>query len=487
MKVSKTKFVVVTIGIMMIFLNYYILAVDIVQLSPGWEYRAGITTVILIVYSLISWRILGLKYASPTFFVLFSLYMFHLSSITVIGFDTSTKYDYMQMLYRYGDEWGFQGTLYSELFIEVYLLGVLMFSKSNTELADYDETKGTDGNSLEICRSIGLCMLAISILPQLYHDVIQIGAKIAGGYQAMFESDTTFYGIPLGWFTKLFLPAILLVLSSYRNNKRRFTIVMGITAAYFLIFMFFTGRKGNTIQTLVPLLFMYCYFFKPKLKIWYIAVAYLGICFVTIVTHTRELAVDANFWNSLQEVIRESEPIKDLCLEMGGTVKAPIQALMSIPATGNYQWGLTYIASFFYSIFSGLKIPCSGLEKYALFNIYLSQPERGTFINSTVFAMGGSAIAEWYWNFGWYGIPLTLVFALFICKIEQKIYCSAYKPVWFGTWVSFLYYLMRYTRGYFNEIVWQPIYVFLFVALIQVVLIKRAPEREKLLEDRYNE
>ena len=69
MKVSKTKFVVVTIGIMMIFLNYYILAVDIVQLSPGWEYRAGITTVILIVYSLISWRILGLKYASPTFFV----------------------------------------------------------------------------------------------------------------------------------------------------------------------------------------------------------------------------------------------------------------------------------------------------------------------------------------------------------------------------------------------------------------------------------
>lgn len=78
------------------------------------------------------------------------------------------------------------------------------------------------------------------------------------------------------------------------------------------------------ILVLVPLLFMYCYFFKPKLKIWYIAVAYLGIYFVTIVTHTRELAVDANFWNSLQEVIRESEPIKDLCLEMGGTVKAPM-------------------------------------------------------------------------------------------------------------------------------------------------------------------
>ena len=101
--------------------------------------------------------------------------------------------------------------------------------------------------------------------------------------------------------------------------------------------------------------------------------------------------------------------------------------------------------------------------------------------NSTVFAMGGSAIAEWYWNFGWYGIPLTLVFALFICKIEQKIYCSAYKPVWFGTWVSFLYYLMRYTRGYFNEIVWQPIYVFLFVALIQVVLIKTSPRKRKVV------
>ena len=80
-----------------------------------------------------------------------------------------------------------------------------------------------------------------------------------------------------------------------------------------------------------------------------------------------------------------------------------------------------------------------------------------------------------------------LIFARFICKIEQKIYCSAYNPVWFGTCVSFLYYLMRYTRGYFNEIVWQPIYIFLFVALIQVVLIKRAPKREKLLEDRHDE
>lgn len=473
MKISRKKFLVVGLGLMIIFINCSILSRDIASLSEGWEFRSAITTVVLIAYSLIAWKVMGFRFSSPKFFVLFSLYMFHLSSITVIGFDRATEYDYMQMLYRYGESWGFLGTLYSELFIEFYVLGVVIFSAKDSKINYYDRTKVASENSLIICRKIGLIMLAISIFPQLYHDVIQISAKAMGGYQAMFEADTSFLGIPLGWFTKLFLPSILLILSSYRNHKKQFIMVMGMTSVYFLIFMFLTGRKGNTIQTLVPFVFMYCYFFRPKFKLWYIPVIYFGALWVTIVTHTRELAFDASFMSSLSNVISSSNPLKDLCLEMGGTVKAPIQAIMSVPATGNFQWGRTYLVSIIYSILSGIKIPCSELEKYALFNIYLSQPERGSYINSTVYAMGGSAIAEWYWNFGWIGIPLVLIFAFLITKFEAKILKSAYNPIKFAVWTTFLYYLMRYTRGYFNEIVWQPLYILIFVFILQKILLRK--------------
>ncbi len=439
MNISRKKVLVVGLGLMIIFINFSILSRDIASLSEGWEFRAAITTVVLIAYSLITWKVMGFRFSSPKFFVLFSLYMFHLSSVTVIGFDRATEYDYMQMLYRYGEDWGFLGTLYSELFIEVYVLGVVIFSSKDSKINYYDQAKVVSENSLVICRKIGLIMLAISILPEIYHDAIQVSAKAIGGYQAMFEADTSFFGIPLGWFTKLFLPSILLILSSYRNRKKEFIMVMGIASVYFLIFMFLTGRKGNTIQTLVP----------------------------------RELAFDASFMSSLSNVISASNPLKDLCLEMGGTVKAPIQAIMSVPATGDFQWGRTYLVSIIYSILSGIKIPCSELEKHALFNIYLSQPERGSYINSTVYAMGGSAIAEWYWNFGWIGIPLVLIFAFLIIKFEGKILKSAYNPINFAIWTTFLYYLMRYTRGYFNEIVWQPLYILIFVFILQKILLRK--------------
>lgn len=477
MKITTKQFSCIVCGLLVTVINFLIVATDISAVHSGWELRCAVTTVILIIYTLFVWKVMGYKFYDPTFFVAFSLYMFHLSSVTVIGFDFGTQYDYIQMLYRYGSDYGFLGTLYSELFIEAYLIGVVLFKKKESSFADNGVA---DIGELKICRQIGFLFLGISFFPELYHDALQVVAKAAGGYQNMMEADTSFYGIPLGWFTKLFLPSILLILSGYRNKKKTYTWITVIAAVYFLLFMFLTGRKGNTVQTLVPLLFMYCVFFKPKFRLIYIPAVYFGALLITVVTHTRELAFDASFINSLSKVVSESEPIKDMCLEMGGTVKAPIQAILSVPATGSFQFGRSYLASIVYSILKGIKVPCEGLAKYALFNEYLSLPERGSFINSTVAAMGGSAIAEWYWNFGWLGLIFVIfIFAGLIVKYEKKLTRMIENPINFAVGVSFLYYLMRYTRGYFEELIWQPIYIIAAIWIAKKVLIRENRKERK--------
>ena len=452
------------IGVVVTLLNLLLLYEDIERLSYGWEYRCAITTFVLVTFTLFAWKQVGLKFYSPVFFIIFSLYMFHLSSVSVIGIDTQ-KYDEHQMLYRYGDELGFYGFFYSELFIEIFIVCYLFFYKNNV----INNVKSVDVNDRYLCasRKIGVLLLSISFSPELYHDVSQVLVKATGGYSAMnSETDYSFYGIPLGYFTKLFMPSIIILLSSYRNEKKIFLRVAFFASLYFVVFMFLTGRKGNSIQSLIPIIFLYFYFFRPKFKFSYLIYIYVGLYFIAVVTATRQYAMTSDFKTNVIGSIERVSPIKDICLEMGGSIKAPIQAIMAIPSNGDFQYGLSYPASIIYSIGSGLHMPVESIKKYALFNVYLGQPERGSFINDSVAAMGGSIIAEWYWNFGWVGLPLVFILALFISKYERNLIMNVNKPITFALYVSLLYFLLRWTRGYFNDVIWQSLFIFVLTKII---------------------
>ncbi|MBR6111882.1 MAG: O-antigen polysaccharide polymerase Wzy [Paludibacteraceae bacterium] len=455
------------IGVVVAILNFLLLYDDIKTLSSGWEFRCAITTFILISYIILAWKRMRLKFYSPVFFLLFSMYMFHLSSVSVIGMDTSRVYDSHQMLYRYGDNLGFYGFLYSELFIEIFIIGYFFFCKKS--FVGFNESEvidETDEKSLIVSRKIGLTLFSVVVAPELYYDILRILAKAAGGYSAMNgENDYTFYGIPLGYFTKLFMPSIIIILSSYRNNYKKFVKIAIFATLYFVILMFFTGRKGDTIQSLIPILFLYFYFFKPKFRLSYLIVIYFGLYFMIVVSNTRNYAMTSDFKENVINSIERASPIKDVCLEMGGTIKAPIQAIMAIPSSGDFQYGLSYPAAAIYSISCGVHFPLESIKKYALFNVYLSQTERGTLANETVAFMGGSIIAEFYWNFGWVGLPFALLLAWLALNYEKRLIENVRKPITFALYVAFLHFLLRWTRGYFADVVWQSLFIYMTIKL----------------------
>ena len=210
---------------------------------------------------------------------------------------------------------------------------------------------------------------------------------------------------------------------------------------------------------------MYFFIRKPKIKLSQILYGYFGIYFVTIVTKTRDLKVDENFVISLKEAILAANPITDLLLEMGGTIKAIIQIMLAVPETGSFMFGKVYLLSPLASILSGLGIS-EQLVDYVSFNKFLSLPKRGAYINSTVASMGGSAIAEWFWNFGWIGIFLAIFMGLFIIIYENFIIKNIKNPIIFAIGCNFMFSLMRYTRGYFLELFWNTLCQVIFVYII---------------------
>lgn len=459
----KTRLFLLFIGILLLFANYVVLKEDFIAVSYGWEKRLAIAVVTIVIYAGIIWKLLKLRFYSPLFFILLSLYMFHLSSIPYFGFFENLDYEGVHQLYRFNKELSFWGVVYSGLFIISYLIGVIIFAKP--EIYDVS-SKNSDpiAKKVLLCsRRVGIFLFCFSVLPELYFDISQAMAKTVGGYEfLMTENNITFYGIPLGYFTKMFIPSILIILSSYRYEKKEFRKIFVLALVYFVLLMLLTGRRGNSIQAIIPLIFIYCYFYRPKFNFGYIFLGYVSLVLFNVITNTRKFATGEELFNEMKASVVESSPIKDVCMEMGGTIKAPIQALMAIPATGDYQYGLSYPASVIYAISAGLHMPIQSIKPYAMFNEYLTLSERGSDIHETVAYMGGSIIAEWYWNFGWIGIFMVPLLVFFFCKYEKRMISVSQRPVTFALWVVVLYFFTRWSRGYFTDVVWNLFFIYVF-------------------------
>lgn len=466
--------ITITIGVLlMLFSVVYILVNNLDDISNTWYSQLSICTVFLVLYVWFVWKKNGFAFWSPIFFIIFSLFMFHLSTVAYCFVDDTVLEDDNLMLTRYGEEIGLMASLYSLLFIYVFVIGCVIYKKSEYQTKQKDEI--ISESVLSQCRKLGLILMSISILPEFYHQYMQIISRVTLGYA---EVDATigsnFMGIPIGFLFNLFIPSLLLILSSYRYQKKKFMVIAGLWFVYYVILMFFTGRKGSSIQAIIPVIFMYCYFYRPKVRLLYAFVLYIVLMVMTITTKTRFMVMGVGFSNSVKELIVENDPIREICVEMGGSIKGPIQAIMATRTITDFRMGLTYPLCFLDIINEYLHLGLDDIEQYVKFNKYLSDPSRGAVVNESVEFMGGSLIAEWYWNFWWLGLFFVPILAKFLCHYEQKIYVYTNKPVKFAIYVMFLHFILKWTRGYFYDVVWLTIYTYTAITILKKILLQKS-------------
>lgn len=479
MKVGRKQFSLFAIGILVFLYTVGMLFFSISVTNRFWAIECAVVCLIHYIYIVISWASLKISFFSPKTLFLLALILFHEGNVLVAGFFAPTfEEKQMMMLYRYGEAFAFEATRYIMMFILVYVLLIIITHKIETPLECMDE-----GDSSKRMQFLGNLLLMISVPATLYTDMKMIMARTLGGYGGVYEADMSFHGIPLGYFTKMFFPAILLLLISRKKNKKSFQRVMIIALLYYVVRMLLIGRKADSILAILPILAIYYHFYRPKIKIWYVLSAYGLMYLLVLTTKLRGLPMDMGFMPALIEAVKETNPLKDLLIEMGGTIKAVMQVMMAIPETGSYRGGITYLWAIPGGLLQGFKIPVEGIFSQTQMELFLNLPERGAFINSTVFAMGGSAIAEWYFNFGWIGITLLPIFVWAVNKLDKAYMHSQGCSLKFVYYNIFLYYFLRYSRQYVIELVWNPFFsIGVIIVLNWLFFPKRYQESNNLAE-----
>jgi oligosaccharide repeat unit polymerase len=438
-------------------------AEEFVSMGESWELCAAVMSVYLLIYTLWIWFKFGYRFLSPGFLFFMASYLLHLALVILIGFHIK-EFDGLSnvALYSYSERDCAMASFYCCWFLFVYASSYLLFHSRKP----YDKKRIIDcglseesAAELKKAGTAGRILLILSAPAMFYNNFLMIYTRFTQAYSKIYSIDTTFYKIPLGPLINLFLPAVFFILYSHTKNKKKF-IITGICISFYSItYMILSGAKIAALITIIVILIMYNHYFGLKLSLKLILSGYIAAKVIVAVTSMRSDIglMETGVWGQFINGFLNKDPVIDLLVELGGTILTPTLVFLAIRSGGNYLYGLSYLYGPIGSILKGLRISDYFSDKADL-HAYLTDPARGAYINGKTYAMGGSAIGEWYLNFGWIGLLFIPVFVWLIIKLEKVLFDdkeSAYRKVMAYCFAALF---IMYARQYITDLFWITFY-----------------------------
>lgn len=460
-KANKQVFIIfqIILAILFILMFFPELSGD---MSGNWELKCAIFTIALLIINIYFWARIGKGIFS--FYTLFSAFivLFHLSQQIIVGFNLMNdeqKIVVKRQLFLFGNNDAFTASMYCMIYLYFLMQGGLIYAYTHTKLEDTNIAEGIQ-EKIIACKMTGWIILLISIVPMIYCDSIIIKAAVTEGYKATFVAEDLFTGNPIDLIGSLFKPAIILLLSSYKNKKSTFDKILLLTVSYLLVRMFLTGDRGEDIIFIVVLVFIRHMLVKPirGKKLIFILVSMYFVAFFLDFIQNFRLAPrgDINsIYLSLEHSLKSNIILKTM-FDYGAIIWVFLLMFKSVPATGSFVYGKTYFYALFGQVFSILGIS-SYFMKAADFSYFLRDPARGAMINRLTESMGGSAIAEWYYNFGWVGLPLVILVGYLIGKLSISIYNNKNNSFVFGILCIIMNISIWLVRQYFYNLIWHSL------------------------------
>lgn len=470
MKISKEKAFLLIIGIW-IAVGLFFLQDMIMSLDNGWEAVSGIFACIEIIYLIIAFRVLNKEFLSLSFLFSLALILFHLGNVIVVGGDLYTpRFIQNLMIYRYGEDMAKPAIIYSIWFVLIFIIGCVFFLNDEKEIEVEENIADIDwidySSKYMACKTTGIILILISLLPSLYVLFLMARTRLEMGYAEIYDVDYSFHGIPLGWLTNLLIPGIILLLVGINKRKKLFFGITYLVVFYYAIYMFLSGRRADGFLVIMSVLILRNYFYKVRFRLSTVVLCWIGIVSLTFIAQTRGQGTTiSEMVLSFINNIFHFDVLWDLLLELGGTIRSPMLVMEVMNQYPQYRLGLTYLLSPIAAVLNGLRIN-SSLNEFISFYSFLSSPDNQAIIGTAINNMGGSAIAEWYFNFGKMGIFLVPFLSKGILYVEKKYESLSYNPFLQAFSFYSVYWLLRYTRGFFSEMMW----VFLFTLTVSGIM-----------------
>lgn len=409
-------------------------------------------------------------------FVVF-MYLFNLG-IPISRFlgwiNDETELFLSRRVYIMGYDTFFEYTAYCFILISGLQLGVLMrITSIKRHIAD--EEKLDNRQKLYECSFIAKVCMLIGIVPYLVQEFLLIRASMANAYQS-FEIDLS--GTGLGLISSVFVLGVFLQLVAWQKESRKFDFLMYVFGLFQIIRMFVTGDRSTGITILLLILLIRHRFVKPlnsRKSMLYIACAYLGMLGIKAIELTR-----SSLNSDMGEVIRElfqSNMLVETINEYGGNVWSGMMVYYSVPRTGSYRYGLTYLAAIVGKPLMILGIS-SEVWKFSDYANFINDPARGSIIEAAKGVFGGSFSGEWYFNFGFVGLILIIPFGYLLGTFSDACMDKNKHPILTGYLMYVGTLVIWWVRQYFPSVSWISMFLGVVLGFIWLLFKKRLRTRD---------
>lgn len=404
---------------------------------------ACLTTLVLFIWSILSWRLLSKSFFDPYILFLIALALFS-SGQTILE------------VFHLNQDGLLKDKFTSDLLLSTLILILLSVSAFHfgalfslaTRKSDPPETPSETINSQAI-RWVGWGLLGISCFPAIYVFKAAIDTVAAAGYFALYQQDaSTGLNATPQILAAFLVPAALFLLASSKRKRIDIVSSLLIILSYTAI-QLFLGARSKAVMPLIAYCWLWHWYIRPLPKtLLFSAASFMLFLVFPLIRVVR--AVSGSERISLEFLVESffsiDNPIVSILTELGETMSTIAYTIELVPAQRSFDNGASYL----YALLTALPNIFGGELHPTLVRGFAATWLTET-INPTQAKLGGSLgfsmIAEAYLNFGWLGSPILMGIMGFLFVRFIVWGGKPWEPAKMATLASFLSFVLFFPRS----------------------------------------
>ncbi|SHJ79160.1 O-antigen polysaccharide polymerase Wzy [Clostridium amylolyticum] len=268
---------------------------------------------------------------------------------------------------------------------------------------------------------VGFFLLIISTIPTLILISNSLKAVLEHGYIGLFIASNTIAvnGGLIGITAGFFIPSLFILLIANSHKKKKWYIYSGIFFIYIII-VFILGRRGENSIYLLGYILIWHNLISPitgKKLVKILIFGFIMIFILAIISQVRAYLNTGNIIEIISNLILNLdllEFIRDMFGEFGITLLVPATIIDKVPSAIPFYNGKSILNFFLLMIPNVFWDINPGLIDGTLEGIVSPFIRQGT-----LGGVGGSFVAEIYYNFGYFGYVTFPLIGVFLHKLNN--------------------------------------------------------------------
>lgn len=331
---------------------------------------------------------------------------------------------------------------YALAIITCLQLAITLFYKDNIKKQIKEKVVGLPKSKLLL--QVTKIVAGVCFLIDMINNIEQIIAAQTHGYIDSYVIGRDNVLIQTATYLFPFLITLLIL----QMKKREQVIVFTYAMIRSLVMMLLVGNRGQYIAMIIILLLLYMKDIRESKgeSIWqYVMLVIVGLFLLSIASYVADTRGTIGETTTFTEHIKNNNVILAMLNELGGTLINTILIMGQCPQNISFGRGISYLGSVFHLI--------PGFAN--LFPNIVQYNDLGSILNNYFIkgeGLGGSYIAEMYFNFSWLALGFQLLFGYLLVQCDNILRRGNDNCLKRAIVYHYIFAIFMYTRGNFRNL-----------------------------------